>query len=381
MNDSVWLNALLLCLLEGCVVWLQHGLVAQNGGASSGAQVSGICIDVVGRRPVKFVNSVQKKLFPVLQGLNHGVAEGGRYWQVYNTQAHSVMCSCSIRTLSSNVFKVFLCKFINSFHRHDVPVKSRPASGRKFLMLWWASFTMTRRIRAQLREAQTNGQEVKNRNRLLEENKEKLLWNTCRSWDQSALSSVCQKGRRHPRLRHPLHRSRLNHTERCCLTGAGRAEGGKPRSGKSHDETPTSWALPYFGHKVVPHAQLWWDKLLPVRGSVCGNRRWRGRAFLHRASWDQHPHVEPTSVSIHILCWWNYRGAETVFFKHDKICLQHSVCWQRVKAKRQLAKRNSEINIELNFKDSTINCSLERIWQDWINVRRKGTNDWDTQGT
>lgn len=53
---------------------------------------------------------------------------------------------------------------------------------------------------------------------------QKRLRNTCRSWDQSAPSSVCQKGRHHRHLHPPLHRFRLNHTERCCLTGAERAE-------------------------------------------------------------------------------------------------------------------------------------------------------------
>lgn len=61
--------------------------------------------------------------------------------------------------------------------------------------------------------------------------------------------------------------------------------------------------LSYFGHKIVPHAQLWGNELLPVGGSFNGNRRWRGRCLLYRASRNQHPHVESASVSVHILCW------------------------------------------------------------------------------
>lgn len=49
---------------------------------------------------------------------------------------------------------------------------------------------------------------------------------TCKSWGQSAQSSVCQIGRRHHHLRHPRHRFRLSHTGRCCLTAAGKAERG-----------------------------------------------------------------------------------------------------------------------------------------------------------
>lgn len=61
--------------------------------------------------------------------------------------------------------------------------------------------------------------------------------------------------------------------------------------------------LSYFGHKIVPHAQLWGNELLPVGGSFSRNRRWRGRCLLYRASRNQHPHVESASVSVHILCW------------------------------------------------------------------------------
>lgn len=132
---------------------------------------------------------------------------------------------------------------------------------------------------------------------------------------------MCQTGRHRRRLRPPLHRFRLNHTERCCLTGGGRAGGGGHDSQEgAARQTPISRAASYFGHKVVPHAQLGWNELLPVRGPVCGNRRWGGRALLHRASRDQHPHVEPASVSIHILCWRSYRGWKRQF----KICVPHS---------------------------------------------------------
>lgn len=47
---------------------------------------------------------------------------------------------------------------------------------------------------------------------------------TCRSWGQSAPSSVCQKGRRRHHHLHPPRRFHLSHTEHCCLTAAGRAE-------------------------------------------------------------------------------------------------------------------------------------------------------------
>lgn len=57
----------------------------------------------------------------------------------------------------------------------------------------------------------------------------------------------------------------------------------------------------YLGHKVVPHAQLGRNELLPVGGSLCGHRRGGRWRFLHRASRNEHPHVEPTSVSVPIL--------------------------------------------------------------------------------
>ena len=52
--------------LEGCVIWLQHGLVSEYGWATSCAEVSGVSVDVVGRRAVKLVHSLQQKLLPVL---------------------------------------------------------------------------------------------------------------------------------------------------------------------------------------------------------------------------------------------------------------------------------------------------------------------------
>ena len=113
--------------------------------------------------------------------------------------------------------------------RWVVPVKSRPVRGRKFLTLWWASFTMTRRIRDQLGTA--HGQADRNASKLNSESQvpkldihENNKGCTCRSWGRSALLSVCQKGRRHHRLPHPLRRFHLSHTERCCLTAAGKAE-------------------------------------------------------------------------------------------------------------------------------------------------------------
>lgn len=90
--------------------------------------------------------------------------------------------------------------------------------------------------------------------------------------------------------------------------------------------------MPYFGHKVIPHAQLWGNELLPVCGSLHGNRRRGGRRLLYRASRNQHPHVEPTSVSIHILRWGlrgsyggggeEERSEEMVSFKHELSRLQ-----------------------------------------------------------
>lgn len=61
-------------------------------------------------------------------------------------------------------------------------------------------------------------------------------------------------------------------------------------------------SIAYFGHKIVPHAQLRGNELLPVGGSLCGQRRWSSRCLLHRASRNQHPHVESASVSVPILC-------------------------------------------------------------------------------
>lgn len=72
-------------LLEGCVVRLQHGLVPQYGRAASCAQVGGVSVDVVGRRTVEFVHALQQELLPALQGLQHGVAEGGGDGQVCDT--------------------------------------------------------------------------------------------------------------------------------------------------------------------------------------------------------------------------------------------------------------------------------------------------------
>lgn len=42
--------------LEGCVVWLQHGLVSQDGRAASCAQVSGERVNVVWRGAVILVH-------------------------------------------------------------------------------------------------------------------------------------------------------------------------------------------------------------------------------------------------------------------------------------------------------------------------------------
>lgn len=80
----------------------------------------------------------------------------------------------------------------------------------------------------------------------------------------------------------------------------------------------------YFGHKIIPHAQLWGNELLPVCGPFCGNWRRGGRRLLYRAPRNQHPHVEPTSVSIHILRWglrgnhWGKEGSqEMASIKHQ----------------------------------------------------------------
>lgn len=72
-------------LLEGCVVWLQHGLVSQYSRAASCAQVGGESVDVVGRRAFKFVHPLEQELLPALQGLQHGVAQGGGDGQVWDT--------------------------------------------------------------------------------------------------------------------------------------------------------------------------------------------------------------------------------------------------------------------------------------------------------
>lgn len=109
----------------------------------------------------------------------------------------------------------------------SVPVKSRPVRGRKFFTLWWASLTMTRRIKAQLRTTQNDVQRVEFLTQTFQirwQEKQQRGSPTCRSWGQSAPSSVCQTGRRLHHPHRPLRRFRLNRTERCCLTGAGRAE-------------------------------------------------------------------------------------------------------------------------------------------------------------
>lgn len=96
--------------------------------------------------------------------------------------------------------------------------------------------------------------------------------------------------------------------------------------------------MPYFGHKVVPHAQLRGNELFPVCGSLCGHRRRGSWRLLHRAPRNQHPHVEPTSVSIYILRWglrgshWGKEKSEQRCFlsktmNYDKVSLQQtSVC-------------------------------------------------------
>lgn len=66
MSSSVFATYDVMYSLEGCVVWLQHGLVSEYGGATSCAKVSGISVDVVGRRAVKFVHSLEQKLLPIL---------------------------------------------------------------------------------------------------------------------------------------------------------------------------------------------------------------------------------------------------------------------------------------------------------------------------
>lgn len=77
-------------LLEGRVVWLQHGLMSQYGRPASCAQVGGVGVDVVGRRTVKFVHPLQQQLLPALQRLQHGVAQGGGDGQVCDTQHRHV---------------------------------------------------------------------------------------------------------------------------------------------------------------------------------------------------------------------------------------------------------------------------------------------------
>lgn len=135
---------------------------------------------------------------------------------------------------------------------------------------------------------------------------------TCRSWGPSAPSSACPRGRRRRRPRRPLRRSRPSRTERCCPTAAGRAVGGgRGVTNTTHSEllsfleaasaVSLSLSLSYLGHKVVPHAELGGDELLPVRGSLGGHGGRRGRRLLHRASGNQHPHVEPAPVAVHVL--------------------------------------------------------------------------------
>lgn len=96
--------------------------------------------------------------------------------------------------------------------------------------------------------------------------------------------------------------------------------------------------MPYFGHKVVPHAQLWWNELLPVCRSLGGHRRWGGWGLFYRASRNKHPHVEPTSVSVHILRWglsgshWgggkNKEMVSSNTMNSDKVNLQQTaVCY------------------------------------------------------
>ena len=64
-----------VCSLEGCVVGLEHGLVSEDGWTPPGAEVGGVGVDVVGRGAVKLVHPLQHHLLPVLQGLQHGVAQ------------------------------------------------------------------------------------------------------------------------------------------------------------------------------------------------------------------------------------------------------------------------------------------------------------------
>lgn len=90
---------------------------------------------------------------------------------------------------------------------------------------------------------------------------------TCRSWGPSALSSVCQKGRRHHHLHHPQHHFHLNRTEHCCLTGAGRAERDKKKgSGAKTDEkgrqNKSPISLVHFQH--VEFSALLWPQSNPT---------------------------------------------------------------------------------------------------------------------
>lgn len=147
---------------------------------------------------------------------------------------------------------------------------------------------------------------------------------TCRSWDQSALLSACQRGMHHHRLHHPQRRFRLSHTERCCLTAVGKAERkeimkidnkqkkqqierkrNKSRALQtvSHRNKRSVLLVSHFSYKVVPHAELWRNELLSVGGSLRGHGRRSSWRLLYGASWNQHPHVESAPVAIYILCW------------------------------------------------------------------------------
>lgn len=138
---------------------------------------------------------------------------------------------------------------------------------------------------------------------------------TCTSWGPGAPSSECPRGRRRRRHRRPRRRSRPSRTERCCLTAAGRAAREEAAQCVRRVSTSTAAASPqthrmsnlrllrlaHLGHKVVPHAELRRDELLPVRGSLHGDGGRSRRRLLHGSTGNQHPHVEPAPVAVHVL--------------------------------------------------------------------------------
>lgn len=114
--------------------------------------------------------------------------------------------------------------------RKGVPVKSSPVSGIKFLTLWWASLTITKRIKAQLSPKKKRKKktvrlhsETPAQNKKVISKQEKIE-PTCRSWSPNAPSSVCLRGRHHRHRRHPQRHFRLNHTKHCSPKAGGKAE-------------------------------------------------------------------------------------------------------------------------------------------------------------